>query len=455
MLSVACLSNDIEGVKRCLALGFDVHVNVKGQTAADLAYNGQNFAILLELLKANSLFPSNFNLNEVSDEIKSFVKIGKSMHENIKANNATKVNEIIDKNPFLRHFYDIENHSAMNFVLALKNFEIYEIFTEKNIFFGPKEDIDGILSHLTSDDKKNLEKINKKYKKAPPSKHLLIMLANSIVGHEADEIQDRFVCVHKTFTTLDKIPLVTEIIKSVAVTRNFKINFNFSRDSFRHVNATAESYKNGLFNNSGRIVIAAKTLLHPQRQHIGFGLLAHELCHFALFSFYKNFGNPYASNDRKSQANFNNIIKECKEKRDKNAIIDLVYQHYPEDMQGAELIARVPQILAHFHNQKDNLNDFKIPFATLFYFYQEKVVMDLKRSLKVKEEEVEEEIKGNYIKIVKDYKILKILFYVLIGLFGSFVVTLLVLSGLYVSREAIMVEADLGKLIQKKRYNFF
>lgn len=150
-------------MKFCIKKEFNVDEKINGQTPIDLAYNIRNFQIILELLNANSTFPREFKHTDVTPELKPFVEMCKSLHDNIKSNNKSKVKEIIEKNPKLRHFYDLQNNSALTCLIVNRKFKVYHTLIKREITFGYHEDTDTILGELSQNRIDSLNKINRKF----------------------------------------------------------------------------------------------------------------------------------------------------------------------------------------------------------------------------------------------------------------------------------------------------
>lgn len=133
LLMMAAEAGHIEAVNDLILRDFEVNHQVNGETAASLAFAFGHHEIVLTLLKANSLFPYNYNDDFASDDLKSFVEICVDMHDRVKIGNEEKSESLKDflcknhkKNLNLRHFYDTENNSLLKTSILSKMFGIYE-----------------------------------------------------------------------------------------------------------------------------------------------------------------------------------------------------------------------------------------------------------------------------------------------------------------------------------------
>jgi hypothetical protein len=88
---------------------------------------------------------------------------------------------------------------------------------------------------------------------------------------------------------------------------------------------------------------------------------------------YKVFGNmakPYAEEDSVNEESFESVTEFCEMLQDADNIVKWVYECYPEEVQQAELIVRVPQILSHYQNNLEKLNELRNTFSELFSYYE-------------------------------------------------------------------------------------
>jgi ankyrin repeat protein len=143
LLHRAVQKRDLSMVHELLKLPFDVNEAKEGERPIDMAWANKDENIMLQLLKANSMYPTNkFYMYQASEDIKRFNKISKDMHTAIKENEQEQVAKILSENRDLRHFFSTTNHSALNVALVIENFEIYKTLVEGFVTFGPDEKID-------------------------------------------------------------------------------------------------------------------------------------------------------------------------------------------------------------------------------------------------------------------------------------------------------------------------
>jgi len=128
-----------------------------------------------------------------------------------------------------------------------------------------------------------------------------------------------------------------------------EIIFDFDSDSIVDLDPTRSSGTEGsCYYREGRIYIGAK------EESKLLGILAHELTHLAMQVCYDNECNPYKESDEQTKSEFGKIVSQCREKNGMDSIIKRVFTVYGESNWPAELIVRVPHLLAHYVLKKAN-----------------------------------------------------------------------------------------------------
>lgn len=376
----------------------DINYSVHGKMAIDLAYEKEHFETVLMLLKNNSRFPLNFSIPkdfEMPVGLKKFIDVCKTIHEAITKHDIETVSSIIDEYFNLNFFYNLKNHSALAIALTSKSFEIYKMLMEKNVILGPHEIITDLLLKLSETERENLSAMNLSTFQSVADKHILTLMAYTQVGSDDNRRQERLNLVCSAFQRLNTLPCVKILLQIVAATRNFQLIFDFNHEHIHFLEPSSEGYSTGLFQLCGRIYIGAMHLLDPSRAHEVLGVIAHEFCHFVMFTVFGNMAKPYRVDDLKSQEEFDKILAYCESKPDLEMIIDLVFKDYQKEQQAAELIVRIPQALAHYIDDPERLEEFNEKFKDLKNFY-DKCVPIMEEKLPEIERESENNIRRQY-----------------------------------------------------------
>ncbi|KAG5667965.1 hypothetical protein PVAND_015924 [Polypedilum vanderplanki] len=373
-------------IHKLLKYPFDINQSLKDNnfTAADIAWEKKKFDILLLLLNANSMFPRFYDEDFASVEIKRFASICREMHDAARETDLIKaqviIEDIIEKNPNLRYFYNSKNNSAAAVALKVQNFEVYKVLIDKSVHVGPFEDTEGIRSEFSEAIQKNLRAVHLQYSLDLPGRHIMIFMSNSYLGHDDAFSSTRYKSVKDAYKILDSIDICSVLLKLVAAKKNFKIIFDFNRDSVEFMDPTHDKNNKGVFYFSGKIYIGAKELLTSK--FVTIGTIIHEVCHFTLVLVFQNDAKPYAVNDRAAKKEFQKIVKECKAHKDEDDIINWVFG-YDEDQIEAELIVRVVHLTVHYHKDQERLKSLKQTFASLFRFYEQKVKPHVERAVPI------------------------------------------------------------------------
>ena len=125
------------------------------------------------------------------------------------------------------------------------------------------------------------------------------------------------------------------------------------------------------------------------------GVIAHELCHYAMCLIFENIFRPYCKHDEETMNRFDEIVKiidewssedsECPDD-ECNGIISTVFELYPEDRFHLELIVRVVHILAEFDGNQDKSVSLETKFKILFDFFENSVLPEMRKfNLKFRE----------------------------------------------------------------------
>lgn len=238
---------DADVVATLLKLGIQTESPFKDVNAQSLAYDGCHFDLLLLLLQSNLKYPPQMDLNNCSIAIQNFIKICFDIHHYIEVGNKEMVTEIINANSNVRHFYNELNESAAAFALRAKQLEIYEILMMREVHFGPHENTEEIMEGLDYDSQKTVRELHNKHAKDLPESHINLLMANSFVGHDVDNVHEKLSLVQHTFNILNSYELIRIILMVVAASKKLRIIFDFNRDNVHVADPTSPANTTGIF----------------------------------------------------------------------------------------------------------------------------------------------------------------------------------------------------------------
>lgn len=210
--------------------------------------------------------------------------------------------------------------------------------------------------------------------------HINLLMSKSCCGHDVIEDDSTREHVLNAYKFLSSDPLLSPILHIVASSTKIKSVFDFNRDSVHMVDPTVSSETKGMFYLSGRVYIGAKQLLDESTKIEVYATLAHEFCHYAVDLIYGNFAKPYAKNDTKTREKFEKISQKCKLQVGIEEYIDIVYNYYPPEMHHAELIVRVPHLIALYSHDPERLKLIRETFKELFEFYEKKINPEMQKA---------------------------------------------------------------------------
>jgi hypothetical protein len=183
--------------------------------------------------------------------------------------------------------------------------------------------------------------------------------------------------IKKYYVELNRIPEIALLLKAMQYNHDLEIIFDFDSDSINNIEPT--SHKNvraRIDAEQNKIFIGAKI-----DENKLLGIMAHEFCHVAVIMLFNNEAKPYEKSDNESAEKFKILHKKFQDQInqaiivDEDGIIKLVYDNYKQEKWDAELIVRVPHILAHYEeNGEKILNDNA---GGLLIFYNELIIPKL------------------------------------------------------------------------------
>ncbi|XP_070503089.1 uncharacterized protein [Chironomus tepperi] len=402
LLLIAVEMGNSEIVKILLQKGMNTNSLDNKVDAQTIAYQNQHFDVLYLLLQANLKFPDSFDASLCTGKCKVFCDVTEEVHNLIKANDNQKLKEILNQHKNLKHFFNFSNESALKIAILSKSYETYKELTRRKFRYASHENPTEYLEDLEYSGKKIIREIHDKYSDSIIDKHIIGLVGNSFIYHGDVDKQDKQDIISRAYKSLDSIPLVRNILMIVAASKNFKIIFDFNRESVNVADPTVDSETQGLFYVSGRIYIGAKQLLDSETEHITLANIAHELCHYTMNLVYKNQAKPYTFGDVKMEKEFQNITDLCQQSNKEENIIDIVFDAYRKKMHHAELIVRPVHLVVFYQNNPGRLEKNKEIFKRLFEFYENKVIPDIEKAL------IDIESRDEKVQQKKDRKISKL-----------------------------------------------
>ncbi|XP_070501403.1 uncharacterized protein [Chironomus tepperi] len=401
LLLLACEAGRVNLAIRLYKYGLNADVPGQNLNIQDIALQNGHFQLIQALYGEDVPLPVPRSVKEYPGYFTEFIVQLEEFFNMIKADNIEKLEIIYFKLPKTRHFYNFSNESALKVAVKSSSFKCYEFLINHRHTFAPNEDPEELYEELEYEDQRTLREIHNKYTQELPDKHINVLMTKSFITHDVADAEHKLKIVRKAYRALNANGIIRMVLMVVAASKNFKIIFDFNRDSVNVADPTATSNTQGLFYTSGRIYIGAKQLLNEATSCETLAIIAHELCHYAMNLVYGNNAKPYKANDNKAIQEFEDISAHCAAIIDKEEVVNAVYEYYPPDMYHAELIVRVVHLLAIYSKNPEKLTEVRGIFGCLFNFFEKTIMPDMKDALPEIEGRTEKEI------LIKDRKISK------------------------------------------------
>lgn len=315
------------------------------------------------------------------------------LDESIQSGNEEAVQRLIDKYPNEKFDMNSDNQSAAAVAILSDQIEIYELLIASGLSLAPHENVEEIVKHLPGDTKTEIRNINRLYFKDPNLQHLssLISKSKTSLSSNAHSRRELLEMIHKTFEELNDIKWIVPMLKVVASSEKLKIIFDFDQPSVEHMDPTQTTSTLGVtYRVAGYVYIGAKGMIDGQQKFEVLGVMAHELCHYAMHLLYNNKCKPYKTGEEEYHEEFQEIAMVCKHKGDTERFIWAVFDGSANE--HAELIVRVPHLLALYKNDTKRLEEVQDTFKELFDFFESRTLPDLqakyplmRASLQIKE----------------------------------------------------------------------
>lgn len=301
----------------------------------------------------------------------------------VKDENLEEIDKILKVHPSTKFLYNLDNKSAQLVALERGFIEVFaHLKSVQGSLLNEEETkkINDLIANLSVEDKQLLRDTYKDYHTSSDDSYLLDLSKKSQIGVNNDKSLPYFKYIRQAFDELNEIEWIRPILKIIANAPKCKIIFDFTKDSVEDVDPTQNEETMGIaYYKSESIYIGAKPLLNDETKFETLGTMAHEMTHVVMQLVYENNCSPYDEKNAKQKAFFEDVIQICRTSN-VEPYVRIVYA-YPERHWAAELIVRVPHLLALYKNNEDKLFNSKQIFAALFKFFRDVTLPDIESKL--------------------------------------------------------------------------
>lgn len=310
------------------------------------------------------------------------------LHSCIQFGDLSEVKKILATHHRDKHFYNSNFESAAATALKYQKDEIYELLIANGISLGPHEDMVEIIDGQPARKKRKIRDIHRIFLKNVSEKHLTTLISCSRISHDssAGDRRELLDLITKAFEDLNESSLIKSILKVVSTVKHLTIAFDFNRESVEHMDPMKTKLVAGTtYTNDAYVYIGAKGLRNDEnfsaeenaaKRCDVLGTLIHELTHFAINLVYQNHCKPYFADDDVRQEEFSEIVRQSQTREGSEEVIKSVFNCYTPDKWHAELIVRVPHLIAFYRSDEEKFFEVSDAFTELFDFFNEIILRD-------------------------------------------------------------------------------
>lgn len=102
-----------------------------------------------------------------------------------------------------------------------------------------------------------------------------------------------------------------------------------------------------------------------------------------MYLTYRNMAKPYAVGDDNAERYYKSVTNECQLSSEEEMIVWNVFNCYDEAVWHAELIVRIPHMVAHYFNDPARLQILRSTFPSLFINYEFVVLPQVRAAIPV------------------------------------------------------------------------
>ncbi len=351
----------MDNLELLLKLGADPNqVDILSKTAADWALEKQSYDCLVILLASGAKFPPDSD--GYLDNIREFYNERLEVIQALKEGDLSKVEEMLRIERLTHSFLSIENESAPYIAFVNNKFEIYAMLRSKGFALLDSEKSSINVDVLRDSEISLLRQAMIAFTNKHAYSSINYLMSRTKIFQSSDDLFEQVLSTYKTLSNIPEVLTIFEVLEYSNAPLD--IIYDFEKDNIEEISGGLGSTKAaGVCQfKAGYIFIGGKV---DTRELLG--TIAHELTHQAVYLLYRNDCNPFDTEDA-------NAISKLSNARDqayyfsKDPIITRVFTVYKDTDYDAEIIVRVPHILAKYGYKKGHeLLEDEAPLLVQFY----------------------------------------------------------------------------------------
>lgn len=367
-LASAAKAGKYENIRLLLRLGADPNKKCRGgETAIGFALDNGHYGIALALLEMGAKFPDTPDLSAIGDgPLEALCEARLDIENRIKAGDINEIKRLVACEKLPHRFITKDNCSALFLAYSNNQFGIYAFLRTNGFALLDEEQNRVAIDLLTEPERQQMKREMVAAVNRPSYSTVIFLLSKSRILQADPRYFDRVKEMFTTLVDIDEIKAVFEVLEYAG--KSIDIIFDFDSSNIEEISASVGSQVAGSCDfNDGRIFIGA-SVADPMEL---LGTLAHELTHQAMQILYENSCNPFPADDslpiKVLQMSVDQVIREAKEKACDD-IIKRVFTVYKQKDWPAEIIVRVPHILAKYGDyQGREILEKETPLLLKFY----------------------------------------------------------------------------------------
>lgn len=277
----------------------------------------------------------------------------------IRSKDLATISTWVERGDLRKSWLSLDNQSAPGIAFSIGAFDVYAYLRAQG--FAPRRSTHDRLSidTLSEEELKAFQQAITEHLSDIDSAHILFLLSKTRILQKDPRYFER---MRRTYHELDRIPLMRLILQVLASAHSpLMIMMDFEDDNVAEISAFPGSSAAGsAVHSTGHTHVAGK-VPHAQMR----GTLAHELTHQAMQCLFANQCNPY-----KGAATPPELLEAMAEaKSAEDSVLSRVFTVYKEADWPAEIIVRVPHILA-LYGAEGGAEKLRAQAPKLFAWYQ-------------------------------------------------------------------------------------
>ena len=329
----------------------------------------------LILMQENIELPVDYDFESYNyAAIKTFIEYKKSVERWIDTNNIDQLNAEIGMGRIKHGFLTIDNMSLAFYAFLQKKYDIFALLRSKGFSLRECEQSTTVVGGLSDTDKKLLKSAITNVVHQKSYSTVIFLLSKSRVLQDKQHYYDY---LKNIYNYLVQIPNILYMLQVLEYGGNpLDIIFDFESANVEQISASPGlavvgscEYKNGIIYIGGKV----------DHQEL-LGTVAHELTHQAMQYVFNFDSNPFSNNNAADTLPIKDRLQSCineAKHKSKDDIIKRVFTVYKEKDWNAEIIVRVPHILAKYGNSVGmQILEKEVPL--LYEFYSEHTISECK-----------------------------------------------------------------------------